>query len=115
MLDGSAPRSVALTLVGPSGTRVVEGFARGALEVPAAEGFAVALAGVHPNAEWIALAETDTTLTTVTEKTGKRVTTIAYGGHDLGRFAGTPLGAISSDGTLRLVLVDGAKTTTVDL
>lgn len=53
---------------------------------------------------------------TVFPKDGKKmVTFLKHGDRNLGRYDGTPMGAVSTDGTTNLVIVDGAQTRQVYL
>jgi hypothetical protein len=150
---------VMLTLVGPSGTKVVSSSkhvflsrswdfdaATGAVEVPSGDDFAIALSGSHADATWLRLDDvkrrspsllswvtaqgvtpsdadslyvshvTGTYVDTITlfPKDGTKMITLVRKGNTLiGRFDGSPTGAFEVEGTTKLVVVDGARVTTV--
>ena len=136
---------VTVTLVGPAGTKVVAStkqvflsrsweFERpiAALEVPAVEGFAIAIEGNHPNAKWTELervnrAKNDGTYVSrvdgsdvklvsfYSSKARKYVTMLKVGEKNHGEFSGHALGAVTNDGVMSLVVADGSRATKVYL
>jgi hypothetical protein len=148
---------VTLTLLGPSGTRVVSSSKHvflsrswniktttSALDVGNVEGFTIAIEGAHANATWIALEDTsykkakgrawvtalgvspyhagsiwvsrlkgtNVEAVSVYGKDGKTITFLKHGDKNLGRFAGSPIGAFTNAGVIKVVLADDAFVTT---
>ena len=135
--DGKAlANPITFTLVGPAGTKVVAATKQaflsrpwemekgiGALEVPALDGFAIAIEGNHPNAKWTELERvdrarydgmdenrvrgSDAAIVSFYSKASKKyVTQLRVAGKSHGEWAGHALGAITNEGEMKLVVSD---------
>ena len=129
----TARTAVQFTIVGRDGTKIVTGTTERFLsqtftlhaparvvEVPAVPAsMTIAIEGAHADATWIGLGSKDrslrvkgTAIEVVIGYEGRDpVTTLQRDGQELGRYTGRAIGVVAVGGARRLVLVDGARTT----